>query len=48
MTGPNGSAGRRSRRAVDYQAMHLEKNLDETPIANIRASGLPRWQRHER
>ncbi|WP_312462455.1 AAA family ATPase [Comamonas sp.] len=33
---------------LDYQAIHLEKNLGETHIANIPASELPRWQWHER
>lgn len=28
---------------LDYQAIHLEKSLGETQIANIRADNLPHW-----
>ena len=33
---------------LDYQSIHLEKDLGETQIANIRAEQLPRWAWLER
>ena len=33
---------------LDYQAIHLEKNLGETQVANMRAEQLPHWSWLER